>query len=102
MNKYFKEVVTKNALEFKLSGHLTGALTDSFVDNDQAAKAQFKNVCAPISLGLNDELEYVTGLLRISKRDFLTLAISSAVDEAKILIDEINVTEYHAETIEAA
>lgn len=101
MNKYFKEVITKNALEFKLSGALTGNIADTLIENNPSLRAQFKNVCAPIPLKLNEELENVTGVLGLSKRDFLTLAIASAIDEAKALMDEIDVTEYLSEAAQA-
>lgn len=101
MNKYFKEVIIKNALEFKLSGALTGNFADSLIENNPSLKAQFKNVCAPIPFKLNEELENVTGILGLSKRDFLTLAIASAIDEAKALMDEIDIDEYFIEAAEA-
>jgi hypothetical protein len=98
MNKYFKEVITKKALEFKLSGYLTGSFGDSLIENEPGLKAQFKNVCAPIPLQLNEELENMLGLLQLTKRDFFTMAITSAIDEAKSLMDDIDITEYMRET----
>lgn len=95
MNKYFKETITKNALDFKLMGQMVGNLPESFIERDPALKAQFKNVCAPIPLKMNEELENVISVLGLSKRDFLTLAISSAIDESKLLMAEIDIYEYH-------
>jgi hypothetical protein len=100
MNKYFKEVVTHKALGFKLSGHLTGHLADSIIEETPSLKSQFKNVCAPIPLALNEELENMLGILNLTKREFLTFAISSAIDEAKAVMDEIDIDEYHLERYE--
>ena len=101
MNKYFKEVITKNALEVKLQSVVSGRFAEAIIEQTPELKAQFKNVCAPISLQLNEELEKVTGRLGLSKRDFLTMAIASAIDEAKILMDEIDIDEYLVEQMEA-
>lgn len=100
MNKYFKEMITKNALERKLSAHVSGSFADALLDEVPSLKAQFKNVCAPIPMKLNDELESVTDLLGFSKREFLTLAIASAIDEAKALMVEIDIDEYFVDSIE--
>jgi ABC-type uncharacterized transport system ATPase component len=97
MNKYFKEVVTLKSLEFKLSSQIEGRTTDLLLDSEPSLAAQFKNVCAPIPLALNDELENMLGLLSMSKRQFMTLAIASAIDESRALMDEIDVIEYHKE-----
>ncbi|MGZ3904981.1 MAG: hypothetical protein ACXVC6_14870 [Bacteroidia bacterium] len=101
MNKYFKEVITSKSLEFKLSGQLTGRFTDALIESNPELKAQFKNVCAPIPLKLNEELESTLGILGLSKREFMTMAIASALEEAKAIMDEIDITEYHVEFAEA-
>jgi ABC-type uncharacterized transport system ATPase component len=97
MNKYFKEVVTLKSLEFKLSSQIEGRTTDLIIDSEPSIASQFKNVCAPIPLSLNDELENMLGLLSMSKRQFMTLAIASAIDDARALMNEIDITAYHKE-----
>lgn len=94
MNKYFQEVLTYRALSFKLTGHLTGGLLDSLIDDNPDLKAQFKNTCVPIPLSLSQDLEEVLSLLRLSKREFLTMAIRSAIDDAKKIMDEVDIFEY--------
>ena len=89
MNKHFKEVVTHRALDFKLSG-----CPGVFLEVKEQPEVKFKNVCAPISLDLNNELENSTGLLNLSKREFLALAIESAIDDAKNVIHEVDVFEH--------
>jgi hypothetical protein len=94
MNKHFKNVVTHGALGHKLSKQDTIADKETLVDllvNSPELKTQFKNVCAPIHISMYDELTRVVSLLKVSKREFLTMAIESALDEAKAIIDEVNV-----------
>ena len=97
MNKFFEERITHKALQFKLMGQLSGRLVDSLIAENPNApeiKANFKNVCAPIPLSMNERLESVIGLLDLSKRDFLTMAIASALDDAEAIIGKLNVFEY--------
>jgi hypothetical protein len=100
MNKYFREVIVKNALEVKHSAHISGGFADALLEESPALRAQFKNVCAPIPLELNEKLETVTQLLHLSKRDFLTLAIASAIDETNAMLDDIDIDEYLVEQAE--
>jgi len=94
MNKYFREVIVKNALDVKHSGQITGLFAEHLLEENPKLKAQFKNVCAPIPLALNEELESLTKLLGLSKRDFLTMAIASAIDESRVIIEDIDIDEY--------
>lgn len=94
MNKYFKEIITHRALSFKLSGHLTGSLVDSLIAEKPELAKQFKNVCAPIPLDVAERLEHTLNTLNLTKREFLTQAILSALDETQAIMDEIDITEY--------
>jgi hypothetical protein len=100
MNKYFREVIVKNALGVKHLMHISGAFAEQLIEENPQFKTQFKNVCAPIPLALNEELENVTGILGLSKRDFLTMAIASAIDEAKVIMDDIDIDEYLADQVD--
>jgi len=93
MNKHFKEVLTFRALDFKLSG-CPGVLLDGSVPVPESQEPKFKNVCALIPMDLDQELESITGLLSISKRQFLVLAIQSAIEETNKLMDEVDVFEH--------
>lgn len=90
MNKYFRDMITSKSLQAKLA--LVEPQAES--QHEAAPKAFFKNVCAPISMDLFQELEGVLSVLSISKARFLTLAIASAVDDAKGIMKEVDVTEY--------
>jgi hypothetical protein len=102
MNKYFKEVITLKSLNFKLSGHSISPAYDAVIAQSPNLEAQFKNVCAPVPLDLVDDLEKILAILNISKRQFLTLSIESAIDEAKAIMDDINIGEYSRSDKEAA
>jgi len=90
MNKYFTEFLTMKALDTKLS------LVEQCEETQQAAqqKVIVKNVCTPIFLTLDAQLEKICGTLGISKARFIALAIESSVQEAGALMNSIDITEY--------
>jgi len=90
MNKHFKEFLTHSALDFKLKG-CPGVILEAKPD---APEVETKNVCAPISMELNKRFDELTTLLGISKRQFLRLALESALDESRVLVGEIDVFEH--------
>lgn len=95
MNQHFKDIVTHGALGFKIMKH-SALAADAVVDvlaNSEEMKAQFKNVCAPIHISIDNELEELVSILRMSKREFMTMAITSALSEARAIIDEIDIQE---------
>ncbi len=100
MNKYFKEIITHRCLDFKLSGHLTGSLVDSLIAEKPEIAKQFKNVCAPLPLDVAERLENTLGTLNLTKREFLTQAIVSALEETQAIMDEIDITEYMNEVFD--
>lgn len=52
-----------------------------------------KTVCAPISLDLFDRMNATLGILDVSKRQFIELAIIAALDQAEAVISEVDVYE---------
>jgi hypothetical protein len=106
MNKYFKEVVTLKALDFKVGqNEMFQPFFEKALKSDNPEdielKAQVKNVCTAIPLEMNKQLEEIISVLRISKGRFLFLAIASAMEEAKALMAEIDIHEYWVEQAEA-
>ncbi len=93
MNKHFREVLTFRALDFKLAG-CPGVILEGAIPVPETQEPKFKNVCALIPIELDEELESITGLLSISKRQFLVLAIQSAIEETNKLMDEVDVFEH--------
>lgn len=72
-----------------------GAGTDRFVDaildkNPEAADALTKNVCARLPIGLVEDLEGLTNLLDMNKREIITLAVRDFLDKAKATLDEFD------------
>lgn len=84
MKNYFDEFITYRALDLKFSGrHNLGFLPDEVLD-----AAQFRNVCAKLHPELIDRLESTIGLLGMTKRDFIELALLDALDRAEKILHE--------------
>lgn len=99
----FDELIRYKALSFKAMNH--GVNSAHFVDKlieEQGGFPSTKNICAAISIELFDEVESITGLLSISKRQFVEGAIVEAVERAKSIIDEVNPTENQDEIADKA
>lgn len=99
----FDELIRYKALSFKAMLHGTNSAI--FVDKlieEQGGLPSTKNICASISLELFDEVESITGLLSLSKRQFVEGAIIEAVQKAKSIIEEVNPTENQDEIAEEA
>jgi len=101
MNKYLKEVVTHRALDFKLSGNVGGDAGEDLMEDAIKKSGNFKNVCAQLPEPMVKEFEGIINVLGLSKRQFITMAIQSAMDEAQEVMDEIDITEYLREAREA-
>ena len=96
MKTRLEQQITLKALRFKYDD--SDIFLDSFlgenVDSEQV-KTHFKNVCALISRPMCDRLEKTLEVLNMSKREFLGLAISDALDKADVIMKDINVMEFH-------
>lgn len=69
--------------------------------NQEALKKEFRNVCALISSAQFDQLENLCSLLQLSKREFITMALSDFIPRANAIISEVDPFE-NQEAIEAA
>lgn len=73
----------------RLQGDQFSGLIDSVIDAaGEGNKAlPLKNVCAKLSVPVADELEEVTALLGMSKRQFIEMALIEAMAHVRHLID---------------
>lgn len=99
----FDQFFTLRALEaLEVFEGSSSKLTDHILETDgnDEFKQGFKTVCAPISLPLFDDLDDFCGLIGVSKRRFIELAIIEALDRAKSLTAETGLFEFLEKTAE--
>jgi len=93
----------RSPLELKLTYKALGFIVDDSEtildialqsEPDLLVKHHFKNVCAMISEPLTKRLEDTLSLLKITKREFIELAIIEALNQADVIMDECGVTDY--------
>ena len=92
MKNEFDEFITYRALALKYAGsNNLGFIPEEVLDINQ-----FRNVCAKLHPELVDRLDQTTGLLGITKRDFIELALLDALDRAeKILWEDVGAMSKH-------
>ncbi len=100
----FDELIQYKALSLKafISGQTTGDFVDNLLEQEGFESPIMRNICASISTHLFDEVESITGLLSLSKRQFVEGAIIEAVQKAKSIIEQVNPTENQDEIAERA
>jgi len=59
-------------------------------DNKDTVKKEFRNVCALVSMPMFNELERLCSTLDMSKREFITLALSEFIPKADAIIAEVD------------
>lgn len=84
---FFKASIEGNAFN---SAHVEKAFREAAEKHPE----ELKNISGIISLSLSDRLDNVIGLLDISKRSFLELALINALDRAEEIIDSVNPWEF--------
>jgi wyosine [tRNA(Phe)-imidazoG37] synthetase (radical SAM superfamily) len=68
--------------------------TEALIEKAAAANpAEFKTVCAPLSIPLFDRLSNTLSILDISKRKFIEAAIVEALEKAEEIIKQVDVFE---------
>lgn len=90
MPRDFNEYLHYKALELKFKTvqgeHLSNSL-EALIDADSEVVPQTKNVCAKLSVQLSDELDAITSLLSMSKRQFIEMALIQAIEHANHLVE---------------
>ena len=89
-NQQFNEVLLAKALTFK---HDTSCQNIPEAVLDQMP---LKQVCAKLSHELSDNIDNVCGVLNISKRSFIELALINAVAEFEAIASEYDIFGSHA------
>lgn len=93
---YFDQYIQHKALAFKFDDSdkmLDMILADK--DDGQIGEVTFKNVCAKLTEQLVDRMDNTCGLLGISKRKFIELAVCEALERCDAIIEEVDPFEHH-------
>ena len=91
-----EELLMLQALKLKklnARGYDGPDLIDRLVDGDDEAKAKLRNICAFISPQLFAEIDSLCGLLDLSKREFVEMALHDLVAKAHAVINDTNALE---------
>jgi hypothetical protein len=85
------ELITLKALEIKRSNSGQSEISDRITDEMlmKSDGAEFRNVCAHLSIPLATEIDSICSLLSISKRRFIEGALIAAVARANATIAEV-------------
>lgn len=88
-----RETLILKALECKKLHN--GSDNDLFVNaifdkNPEIAEAMTKNVCARLPIGLVEDMEGLSGLLDLNKREMITMALIDFLEKAKATLDEFD------------
>lgn len=88
------EVLTLQALKFKelnTQGHnMPGRMVDQLIDSNPDAKEKLRNICAFITPGLFDQVQNLCGLLDLSKRQFVEMALADLVEKSNRIIEQFD------------
>lgn len=109
---HFKQYIQYKALDFKFStagnsidqlerlvagGSVGHAVDGQFVPAqtlEEICPIPLRNVCAKLSVELVDRLDNALGVLSMSKREFIEMAIIEALDEVDKVLQDVDAFEY--------
>jgi hypothetical protein len=74
-------------------GFSGGDLVGNLIDGQEEVKAKMKNICAFISPELFNEVDVLTHLLELSKRQVVEMALVDFIEKANAVINEVDVFE---------
>ena len=88
------EVLILQALKFKQlhtqGTEISGDLIGNLIDKSPELKEKMRNICAFISPQLFEEIEGLCGMLELSKRQFVEMALNDMVGKAKATIAQFD------------
>ena len=83
------ETLRLKALKLKQLNTMGSDFADVIIDQIAKDNPETRNICAHISLPLFQEVDSLCGLLDMSKRRFVEMALSDAVSKAHTILGEI-------------
>lgn len=106
--KDFDQFVQYRALQFKFSGiHHAGEIEESRImkirGNDGVLRpatiedivgGEVKNVCAKLPIPIVERLDNLIGILDMTKRDFIEMALVDALDRVDAILNKVGAFEF--------
>lgn len=115
MNK-FDQYIQYRALAFKYGSGLVqtpeslqglidaGAMLQAdgtpITEVEQVWPEELKNLCAKVPVSLVEEIDSTIELLKMSKREFVEMAVREALDRANSICKDIDIFEFYANSSE--
>ena len=93
-----EEILMLQALKlkkFNTRGYDGMDLVQHLVDQNEEAKTKLRNICAFISPELFEEINSLTNLLDLSKREFVEMALQDLVAKSHAVLEQTNAMEEH-------
>jgi hypothetical protein len=93
-----EEILMLQALKLKklnTRGYDGMDLVQHLVDQNEEAKTKLRNICAFISPELFEEINSLTNLLDLSKREFVEMALQDLVAKSHAVLEQTNAMEEH-------
>ena len=93
-----EEILMLQALKLKklnTRGYDGMDLVQHLVDQNEEAKTKLRNICAFISPELFEEINSLTNLLDLSKREFVEMALQDLVAKSYAVLEQTNAMEEH-------
>lgn len=91
-----EEILMLQALKLKklnTRGYDGIDLVEHLVSQNEEAKAQLRNICAFVSPQLFEEVNTLTNLLDLSKREFVEMALNDLVAKTHAVLRDTNAME---------
>ena len=93
-----EEILMLQALKLKklnTRGYDGMDLVQHLVDQNEEAKTKLRNICAFISPELFEEINSLTNLLDLSKREFVEMALQDLVAKSHAVLEQTNAMKEH-------
>ena len=91
-----EEILMLQALKLKklnTRGYDGMDLVQHLVDQNEESKTKLRNICAFISPELFEEINSLTNLLDLSKREFVEMALQDLVAKSHAVLEQTNAME---------